>query len=187
MTETTQIPLNKLVPWDGNVRKTGVEDGLEELAASIAAHGVLQSLVVRKAQRGKYAVVAGQRRLLALQRLAKAKSVAADHAVPCIVVAKDANATEISLTENAVREAMHPADQFEAFRTLVDGGMSIADVAARFGVSDGLVLKRLKLGRLSPAVLDAYRDGRIDLEQAQAFAITDDQQAQEDVLANLPP
>jgi ParB family chromosome partitioning protein len=47
------IPLSKLVPWDGNVRKTGAADGLGELTASIAAHGVLQSLVVRKTRRGK--------------------------------------------------------------------------------------------------------------------------------------
>ena len=60
------IPLNKLVPWDGNVRKTGASDNLEELTASIAAHGVLQSLVVRKTSRGKYAIIAGRRRYLAL-------------------------------------------------------------------------------------------------------------------------
>ena len=46
------IPLNKLVLWDGNVRKTGATDGLEQLIANIAAHGVLQSLVVRKINRG---------------------------------------------------------------------------------------------------------------------------------------
>ncbi len=57
------IPLNKLVPWDGNVRKTGASDGLEELIASIEANGLLQSLVVRKANRGKYFVIAGRRRL----------------------------------------------------------------------------------------------------------------------------
>lgn len=186
MSEPIQIPLNKLVLWDGNVRKTGVDAGLSELAASIAAHGVLQSLVVRKAKRGKFAVIAGQRRLLALQSLVEAGTLAADHAVSCLLVAGEANATELSLAENAVREAMHPADQFEAFRTLIDSGMGVADVAARFGVSESVVTKRLKLGRLSPAVLDAYREGRIDLEQAQAFAITDDQAAQERVLADLP-
>jgi ParB family transcriptional regulator, chromosome partitioning protein len=83
--EATTIPLNKLTVWDGNVRKTGVTDGIDELAASIAAHGLLQSLVVRKAKRGKYAVVAGQRRLLALQSLAKSKAIAADLDIPCTI------------------------------------------------------------------------------------------------------
>src|ERR1700685_1066595 len=62
MTATTNIPLNKLLEWDGNVRKTDADKGIAELAASIAAHGLLQSLVVRKSKRGKYAVVAGRRR-----------------------------------------------------------------------------------------------------------------------------
>ena len=64
-TSTDTIPLNKLAAWSGNVRKTGADTGLAELAASIAAHGLLQSLVVRKDKKGKFAVVAGRRRLRA--------------------------------------------------------------------------------------------------------------------------
>jgi hypothetical protein len=52
-------PLSKLLAWEGNVRKTDIDKGIDELAASITAHGLLQSLVVRKDKRGKYAVVAG--------------------------------------------------------------------------------------------------------------------------------
>jgi len=54
------IPLSKLVLWEGNVRRTNPAQSLEELTASIAAHGVLQSLVVSKTNRGKYAVIAGR-------------------------------------------------------------------------------------------------------------------------------
>jgi ParB family chromosome partitioning protein len=177
--------LNKLVPWDGNVRKTGVSDGIDELAASVAAHGLLQSLVVRPIEkgkkRGKYAVVAGQRRLLALQSLAKAKTIALDADIPCVIASGDTDAAELSLAENIVRMPMHPADQFEAFRNLVDDGAGIADVAARFGVSETLVLKRLKLGRVSPVILEAYRAGDIDLDLVQAFTVSDDHEAQERV------
>jgi hypothetical protein len=74
MTNTTTIALNKLLAWQGNVRKTDPDKAIDELAASIAAHGLLQSLVVRKDKRGKYAVVAGQRRLLALKSLRNPKS-----------------------------------------------------------------------------------------------------------------
>lgn len=185
MTETHNIPLNKLVPWDGNVRKTGASEGIEELSASIAAHGLLQAPIVRKIKGGKYAVVAGQRRLLALNRLVEKGTIAADKAIPCQLVAAEADAGEISLAENIVRVAMHPADQFEAFRDLVDRGTDVAAVAARFGVSEAIVAKRLKLGRLSPVVLEAYRNCDIDLEAAQAFAISDDHAAQERVLADL--
>jgi ParB family chromosome partitioning protein len=186
MTNTTSIPLNHLTAWNGNVRKTaGADTALAELAASIAAHGLLQSLVVRNGKKGKFAVVAGGRRLMALQQLAEAGTIEADYAVPCQLVADDADATEISLAENAVRENMHPADEFEAFRDLSDKGMPAADVAARFGVTEAVVSKRLKLARVSPIILAAYRDGKLDLEQVMAFAITDDHKAQEKLLKVL--
>lgn len=107
------------------------------------------------------------------------------YGVSCQLADEERDPTELSLAENIVRVAMHPADQFEAFRDLVDGGASISDVAVRFGVSEALITKRLKLGRLSPTVLQAYRDGDITLEAAQAFAVSDDQSAQEQVLAGL--
>jgi len=186
MTDTTSIPLSKLTAWDGNVRKTaGADTALAELASSIAAHGLLQSLVVRNGKKGKFAVVAGGRRLMALQSLVECGKIAADYAVPCQLVADDADATEISLAENAVRENMHPGDEFEAFRELGDKGMPAADIAARFGVTEAVVSKRLKLARVSPVILTAYRDGKLDLEQVMAFAITDDHKAQEKLLKVL--
>jgi ParB family chromosome partitioning protein len=184
--QTNTIPLNRLTAWKGNVRKTGAKEGLDELTASTAAHGLLQSLILRE-EGGKFVVVAGRRRLLALKALAKAGKIADDFPVPCITIANDADAAEISLAENVVRVPMHPADQFEAFRTVIDNGASIADVAARFGVSEEIVEKRLKLGRLSSAILKAYREGDIGLEQAQAFALSDDHPAQARVLGELSP
>ncbi|MBI1355137.1 MAG: ParB/RepB/Spo0J family partition protein [Acidobacteria bacterium] len=188
MTEPHQlIPLNKLAAWDGNVRKTaGADTALAELAASIAAHGLLQSLVVRKAPRGKFAVIAGRRRLHALTALAEQGRL--DPAVPiaCQVIADDANAVELSLAENAVREPMHPADELDAFRELIDRGSSVADVAARFGVAESTVEKRLRLARVSPTVFDAYRQGELGLEEVMAFAVTDDHEAQERLWREAP-
>jgi len=185
MTDITTIPLSKLELWDGNVRKTGAHEGIAELKASIVAHGLLQSLVVRKGKRGKFGIVAGQRRYLALKSLAKDGSIAKDYEVPCRLADDDIDASELSLAENVMRAPMHPADQFEAFRDLIDRGAGIADVAARFGVSETIVTKRLKLGRLSDVILDAYRSGDIGLDEAQAFAVTDDREAQERVFADL--
>jgi ParB family transcriptional regulator, chromosome partitioning protein len=93
--------------------------------------------------------------------------------IACKVLSKDSDAAEISLAENVVRVPMHPADQFEAFRAL--------DVAARFGVTESLVARRMKLGRVSPVLLSVYREGRMSLEQLQAFAVSDDHAAQERV------
>jgi ParB family chromosome partitioning protein len=178
-TDTTSVPLNKLVAWQGNVRKTGQGKALDELAASIAAHGLLQSLVVRKDKRNRYAVVAGHRRLLALTSLAEAGTIAADTGIPCHVIAGDANPTEISLAENAVREQMHPADEFEAFLALIEDGMRPADIAARFGVTESVVQQRLKLARVSPVIIEAYRKGELTLAHVMAFAAADDHGAQE--------
>lgn len=186
MTATTDnIPLNKLTAWTGNVRKTGADTGLAELSSSIAAHGLLQSLVVRRDRKGKYAVVAGRRRLMALAALAEAGTIAADRPVACHVLADDANGTEISLAENAVRVQMHPADEFDAFLALIEDGLHPADVAARFGVSDALVQQRLKLARVSPKIIAAYRKGDIGLAHVMAFAVTDDHAAQERVRNEL--
>jgi ParB family transcriptional regulator, chromosome partitioning protein len=182
---TASIPLNKLTVWDGNVRKTDSEKGLDELIASIAAHGVLQSLVVKKAARGKYSIIAGRRRYLALCVLAEAGTIASDAPVPCRIVPGSADSVEISLTENVVRAPMHPADQFEAFRALVDDGNSVADIAARFGLAEKAVKQRLKLARVSPKVFDAYRAGDLTLEQVQAFTVTDDHASQEQVFEGL--
>ena len=185
MTDITNIPLNQLTAWEGNVRKTQ-NKGIDELAASIAAHGLLQSLVVRKDGK-KFAVVAGNRRLAALASLLKAGKIAAGFEVPCQVIENNADATEISLAENAVRENMHPADECDAYRDLIDKGAPIADVAARFGKTETYVKQRLKLARVSPVVIEAYRTGKLNLEQVQAFAVSDDHDAQEALFQDFDP
>src|SRR6185437_2441118 len=115
---------------------------IEELAASIAAHGLLQNLTVRPTDKDKYEVVAGERRLTALKLLAKRKQMAKDALVACNVMEGE-NITEISLAENVGQEPMHPADQYEAFAELHRQEMSIEDIAARFGVSPNIVTQRL--------------------------------------------
>lgn len=185
--QTIALPLKKLLAWDNNVRTTAPEEGIEELAASIISVGLLQSLVVKKATRGKYAVIAGKRRLLALSQLAQAGALPANFEVPCRLMAQTADATEISLAENVQREPMHPADEFEPFQKLIANGRSVADVAARFGVSEAVVNRRLALARVSPMLLKQYRLGEINLELLQAFTLTDDHVAQEQIWEHLQP
>lgn len=186
MTDAIAVPFNKLTPWDGNVRKTGAAEGIEQLAASIAAHGLLQSLVVRKVKGGKYQVLAGQRRYLALKSLVSAGRLRKDEAIPCTIAQADAAAEELSLAENVIRAPMHPADQFEAYRDIIEAGASAGDIAVRFGIQQALVVRRLKLGRLSPVILQAYRNDELSLDEAEAFTLTDDHAEQERVFAELP-
>jgi ParB family chromosome partitioning protein len=168
MTSTTTIirdvPLSKLVPSEKNVRRTHRETGIEQLAASIAAHGLLQSLSVRPVlgkdgeETGKYTVCGGGRRLAALKLLAKHKQIAKSYAVPCIV--STGGEEEASLAENVVRLNLHPADQFEAFKRLADEqGFGAEEIAARFGLTAHLVHQRLRLGAISPKLMQIYRDG----------------------------
>ena len=183
--ETLEIPLSKLLAWNGNVRTMAVEEGIGELADSIAAVGLLQGLVVKTEPRGKYSVIAGRRRLLALSRLADDGKMKPTVPIPCRIAPKDADLPEISLTENVMRVPMHPADEFEAFQRLITAGKSAADVAARFGVTESVVLRRLALARVSPALLAKYRQDEMNLQMLQAFTLTDDHETQEAVWNQL--
>jgi ParB family chromosome partitioning protein len=185
ITNLIDIPFNTLVLWDGNVRKTGVETGLDELAASISTHGLLNPLLLRKAAKGRYAVVAGQRRYLAMQRLATAGTMDKAAPVSCNLRSDKQDDTELSLAENEVRVAMHPADQFDAWRDLIDRGANVPEIAARFGVAESTVRKRLALARVSPRLFALYQEGGISLEVLQAFTITDDHAAQDGVWHSL--
>ncbi len=182
------VPLSQLRPSPRNVRKTNPKLSIPELAASIQHVGLVQNLVVTKPEEGgHYEVEAGGRRLAALKLLAKKKRIPADHPVACLLVA-DGSARTVSLTENVQREAMHGADQFEAFAALVKEGRPIEDIAAGFGVSPLVVQRRLKLANVSPRLLADYRrdDDTVSLEQLMALAITDDHEAQEAAFYNAP-
>ena len=177
-----EIPLSRLALAPENVRKTPPDGYAQtQLLASIKAHGLLENLVARAddadADGERFAVVAGGRRLAALKALAEDGTLDADHPVPCKIAA-NANAGELSLAENVIRIAMHPADQVVAFSTLADAGVTVAAIAARFGVSERIVEQRLRLGNAAPQLLDAYRAEDIDLETLKAFAVTTDHDRQ---------
>ena len=105
----------------------------------------------------RYAAVSGGCRLKAMQALFEDGVFDADQPVPCLVKGEGVEPGEISLAENVVRIAMHPADQVVAFTRLADTGQSDSSIAARFGLSERLVEQRLCLGNAAPELLDAYR------------------------------
>ena len=81
---------------------------------------------------------------------------------------------------------MHPADQFEAFKKLADErGFGAEEIAARFGVTAQVVRQRLRLGAVSPKLMQVYRDGELTLDQLTAFALTEDHARQEVVYERL--
>jgi len=180
-----RVPLARLRPSKRNVRKTAGQS-IDALAESIARVGLLQNLTVILARDGEhYDVVAGGRRLAALKLLSKTRRIPRDWEVPCLLVA-DANARTVSLTENMQREAMHSADQFEAFAALVAEGRPIEDIAADFSVTPLVVQRRLKLANVSPRLLADYRADAVNLDQLMALAITDDHAAQDSAFYDAP-
>ncbi|MYD95610.1 MAG: ParB/RepB/Spo0J family partition protein, partial [Chloroflexi bacterium] len=165
--ETRLIPLNRL-RFDERNARTASDDPARiqadaELVASIRAHGLLENLVVAPRSKTLFGVAAGARRLRALNALAADGDVPKNHPVPCLVIDGDA-AAESSLAENVVRIAMHPADQVKAFSRLVREGATTEQVAARFGVAERTVQKRVRLGGLPDEIIDAYREGRINAD-----------------------
>ena len=186
------IDMSQLVLAEENVRKTAADSGADaELEASIAAHGLLENLITRAEPRNgedteRYAVIAGGRRLAALKRLADEGRIAPDQRIPCTVIDPDHhNTSEISLAENMARAAMHPVDQVKAFSKLADCGMTAATIAIRFGVSERTVEQRLRLGRLAPELLDAYRGEKVNMNTLEAFTVTTDKERQLSVWKQL--
>jgi ParB family chromosome partitioning protein len=124
-----QVALSRLNPSPRNVRRKAAT-GIDGLADSIAAKGLLQNLVAHpmtgaRGKKPKLCVCAGQRRLAALQLLAERGVISADELIPVKVVT-EAEAVAASLIENHAREPMHGADQAMAFRMLIEEGRSAA-------------------------------------------------------------
>ncbi|WP_088343900.1 MULTISPECIES: ParB/RepB/Spo0J family partition protein [Rhodomicrobium] len=184
------IPLNKLVLSQANVRREKAGQSIEMLAADIERRGLLQSLSVRPLadaggkETGMFEVPAGGRRFKALQLLVKQKKLSKTAPIPCIVKT-DGLAEEDSLAENVMREGLHPLDQFRAFQTLAEAGQGLEAIAATFGVTAAVVRQRLKLAAASPKLLEAYAADELTLDQLMAFCVSDDHRRQEEVWARL--
>ena len=190
LSPSRDIPFNKLVLSQSNVRRVKAGVSIEQLAESIAQRTLLQSLSVRAVvdpdgqETGMFEVPAGGRRYRALELLVKQKRMAKTQPVPCVV--RDGGiAEDDSLAENDERVGLHPLDQFRTFKLLRDGGMSEEDIAARHFVSPAIVKQRLRLASVSPKLHEVYADDGMTLEQLMAFSVTADQVRQEQVWDNI--
>ncbi len=189
LSPSRDIPFNKLVLSQSNVRRVKAGVSIEQLAESIAQRTLLQSLSVRAVvdgegtETGMFEVPAGGRRYRALELLVKQKRMSKTQAVPC-VVREGGLAEDDSLAENDERVGLHPLDQFRAFKTLTDAGLTEEDIAARHFVTPGIVKQRLRLASVSPKLHDVYAEDGMTLEQLMAFSVTADHARQEQVWEN---
>ncbi len=190
LSPSRDIPFNKLVLSQSNVRGVKAGVSVEELAEDIARRGLLQGLSVRPVidqagvKTGMFEIPAGGRRFRALELLVKQKRLAKTAPVPC-VVRESGIAEEDSLAENVQRAPLHPLDQFRAFLALREKGQSEEEIAAAFFVSVNVVKQRLKLASVSPALLDVYAEDGMTLDQLMAFTVSGDHERQEHMFDRL--
>ena len=164
--EYVSIPIVKLIESSTNPRKAFDEERLEELAESIRSKGILSPLVVRPVN-GHFEIVAGARRYRAAQRAGLKE-------IPVRVGAfTDAEALEIQIIENIQRADVHPFEEAQGFRALLDregAEYTIEKIAAKTGKAASFIAKRLKLLDLTQPAADALVAGHIGVEHALLIA-----------------
>jgi ParB family chromosome partitioning protein len=168
--ELHHIPLAQLKVSKLNVRRQGAKE-IDSLAASIAALGIIQPLLVRSDGDG-YEIVAGRRRYLAAKKLDANGTAEADK-LPCVLLeaGDDATALEASLAENVERLPMDELEQYEAFAALRKKGLSEADIAAHFAISEQVVKRCLAIANLHPDIRRLYRADEIDSQTLQLLTL----------------
>lgn len=167
---TRTLPVAQLVPSRRQPRSRFDDSGLDELAASIRAQGLIQPIIVTPLQSGTYTIIAGERRWRAAQRAGLAE-------VPVVVrpVRDERQQLELALVENLQRADLNPLEEAEAFQALVDDfGLSHEEVAARVGRSRSAITNTLRLLRLPEPVQELLRSGALTAGQARPLLALDD-------------
>ncbi len=169
------IPVGLLDPNPSQPRTTFDPAALDELAASIRTHGVLQPIMVRKAG-DRYQIGAGERRWQAAQRAGLAE-------VPCIERAMDdGQMRELALVENVLREDLSPLDLARALQQMMDVyGLSARALSERLGKNHGYVVDKLRIAR-DPRIAAAVEDGTLGATVALELAELDDEATREALL-----
>ena len=164
--EYLNIPIVELTESSTNPRKVFDEERLEELAGSIRSKGVLSPLLVRRIN-GHFEIVTGARRYRAAQR------AGLDEIPVRIGAFTDEEALEIQIIENIQRADVHPFEEAQGFRALLDregADYSIEKIAAKTGKAASFIAKRLKLLDLTQPAADAFTAGHIGVEHALLIA-----------------
>ncbi|MBE6642987.1 MAG: ParB/RepB/Spo0J family partition protein [Ruminococcaceae bacterium] len=158
------LRLSEIEPEANQPRTIFDHEPLEELASSIATHGLLQPIVVRKGKNGYYKIVAGERRW-------RASKMAGLSEVPVIIIeADDRKAAELSLIENLQRENLNPLEEAEAYKALIDEyDLTQEEVSSRIGKSRSAIANTMRLLNLPEDVLKLVKDRSISAGHAKAL------------------
>ena len=162
--DLVEIGIDQITPGRFQPRRQIKETGLEELAASIRAQGVMQPIVVRKNTDGRFEIIAGERRW-------RATGLAGLHSIPAIVrEINDEQAAAMALIENLQREDLNPFEEALALGRLRDQfGLTQQQIGDAVGKSRTAVTNLLRLLNLSPAVTILLEQGDIEMGHARAL------------------
>ncbi|WP_299682713.1 ParB/RepB/Spo0J family partition protein [uncultured Roseobacter sp.] len=190
MATEARFPLDKLVLSPLNPRQTVAEQDVIELAESIWAAGLIQSIAGLADADGGAEIVAGGRRLRALHYLAEKHLEIAktrpDLANPMVMLAPDAETAEAwANMENVARRDLHPAEEIRAYGKMEAKGANAAAIARAFAVGEKHVYRRLALAHLPEPVLNALHANEISLSAAAAFTVSNDEKAALEVLEQV--
>lgn len=179
------VPLSDLIKSALNVRTIPyAADSVKRLANSIENLGLLHNLVAHDQDDGKIGIVAGGRRLAALNLLCEMGRVPTDYLVPVKRITYTL-AVEASYAENTEQEAMHPAEQISTFGTLAAQGKTPAQIGDGLGYGSRHVQRMLKLANLAPVLLEKLANDELNVEQCQALCLESDQARQVQVFEQV--
>ncbi len=167
--DVTELDINKIIPNPNQPRKHFDEEALQELASSIKLHGVIQPLVVNRAEDGRYMIIAGERRW-------RASNMAGLTKVPVVIKNyTEKQIKEISIIENLQREDLNPIEAARAIKQLMDEyNLTQETVSDRIGKSRSSVANTLRLLSLYPDVIKMIEDGRLSSGHARSLVVVDD-------------
>ena len=177
------LPIHKVEPNPGQPRQDFDEEELQSLADSIATHGVVQPLTVRKISGSYYQIIAGERRW-------RAARIAGLREIPAVIMeADDRKTMELALIENLQRQDLNPVEEALGYRTLMEEyGLTQEDTSSRVGKSRPAVANALRLLSLNPQVLEMVRKGELTAGHARAVLSLKSDKLQQDAaqkIANL--
>lgn len=160
-----QIPIDEIIPNRFQPRLNFEDRGLEELAASIKQHGIIQPLVLRRVE-DKYEIIAGERRY-------KAAGIAGLTKVPAIIADIDDNkSAEVAIVENVQRRDLSAIEEARSYKNLLDKGyLTQAELAKKMGLSQSAIANKLRLLNLDEEVQKALINGEISERHARSLLV----------------